>query len=85
MGGRSPDLAPGTQHEPNLGLLLFIPYRAMEKAVLDAMAAAGYDITLAQARVFQRIDHDGSRITDLAETAVLAKQTGQVDRIERAG
>jgi len=80
-------LAPGTQHEPNLGLLLFIPYRAMEKAVLDAMAAAGYDITLAQARVFQRIDQDGSRITDLAEAAVLTKQTVGflVDQLERAG
>jgi len=85
LGGEAPGSAPGTQDELNLGLLLFIPYRAMEKAVLDALAAAGYDITLAQARVFQRIDHDGSRITDLAETAVLAKQTGLVDRIERAG
>jgi DNA-binding MarR family transcriptional regulator len=71
----------------NLGLLLFIPYRAMEKAVLDALAAAGYDMTVAQARVFQRIDQDGSRITDLAEAAVLTKQTVGflVDQLERAG
>jgi DNA-binding MarR family transcriptional regulator len=74
--------------ELNLGLLLFIPYRAMEKAVLDAMAAAGFDdITLAQARVFQRIDRDGSRVTDLAEAAQLTKQTVGflVDQLERAG
>ena len=72
----------------NLGLLLFIPYRAMEKAVLEAMAAAGFDdITLAQARVFQRIDPDGSRVTDLAEGALLTKQTVGflVDQLERAG
>jgi DNA-binding MarR family transcriptional regulator len=83
----APSLAPGTQDELNLGLLLFIPYRAMEKAVLDALAAAGYDMTVAQARVFQRIDQDGSRITDLAEAAVLTKQTVGflVDQLERAG
>jgi DNA-binding MarR family transcriptional regulator len=87
LGGEAPGSAPGTQDELNLGLLLFIPYRAMEKAVLDALAAAGYDITLAQARVFQRIDQNGSRITDLAEAAVLTKQTVGflVDQLERAG
>jgi DNA-binding MarR family transcriptional regulator len=83
----APGSAPGKQDELNLGLLLFIPYRAMEKAVLEALAAAGYPITLAQARVFQRIDQDGSRITDLAEAAVLTKQTVGflVDQLERAG
>ena len=87
LDGEAPGSAPGTQDELNLGLLLFIPYRAMEKAVLDALAAAGYDITLAQARVFQRIDQDGSRITDLAEAAVLTKQTVGflVDQLQRAG
>jgi DNA-binding MarR family transcriptional regulator len=87
LGGEAPGSAPGTQDELNLGLLLFIPYRAMEKALLDALAAAGYDITLAQARVFQRIDQDGSRITDLAEAAVLTKQTVGflVDQLQRAG
>jgi DNA-binding MarR family transcriptional regulator len=76
------------QDELNLGLLLFIPYRAMEKAVLDALAAAGFDdITLAQARVFQRIDRNGSRITDLAEASLLTKQTVGflVDQLEGAG
>jgi DNA-binding MarR family transcriptional regulator len=76
------------QDELNLGLLLFIPYRAMEKAVLEALAAAGYDdITLAQVRVFQRISRNGSRITDLAEASLLTKQTVGflVDQLERAG
>jgi DNA-binding MarR family transcriptional regulator len=87
LDGEAPGSAPSTQDELNLGLLLFIPYRAMEKAVLDALAAAGYDITLAQVRVFQRIDQDGSRITDLAEAAVLTKQTVGflVDQLQRAG
>jgi hypothetical protein len=42
--------------ELNLGLLLFIPYRFLERRVFDAMAAAGFDdLTPAQARAFQRI------------------------------
>lgn len=74
--------------EPNLGLLMFIAYRAMENAVLDTLAGQGFDdITLAQARVFQRIDADGSRLTDLAEAAQVTKQTVGflVDQLERAG
>jgi DNA-binding MarR family transcriptional regulator len=72
----------------NLGLLLFIPYRAMEREVLDALAEAGFDdVTLAQARVFQRINPEGSRLTELAEAAQLTKQTVGflVDQLERAG
>ena len=72
----------------NLGLLLFIPYRAMETAVMTSLAAAGFDdITLAQARVFQRIGRDGSRLTELAEAAQVTKQTVGflVDQLERAG
>ncbi len=72
----------------NTGLLLFIPYRAMEKRVFEALAAAGYDdITPAQARVFQRIASAGSRLTDLAEQAQITKQSAGflVDQLERAG
>jgi DNA-binding MarR family transcriptional regulator len=79
---------PGPSEALNLGLLLFIPYRAMETAVMAALAEAGFDdITLAQARVFQRIDKDGSRLTDLAEAAQVTKQTVGflVDQLERAG
>jgi DNA-binding MarR family transcriptional regulator len=74
--------------ELNLGLLLFIPYRAMESAVMAALAEAGFDdVTLAQARVFQRIGPEGSRLTDLAEAAQVTKQTVGflVDQLERAG
>jgi DNA-binding MarR family transcriptional regulator len=74
--------------EPNLGLLLFIPYRAMEQRVFAALARAGFDdVTPAQARVFQRIGPAGSRLTDLAEQAQVTKQTAGflVDQLQRAG
>jgi DNA-binding MarR family transcriptional regulator len=72
----------------NLGLLLFIPYRAMENRVFAALRAHGFDdVTPAQARVFQRIDPGGTRLTDLAERAQVTKQTAGflVDQLERAG
>jgi DNA-binding MarR family transcriptional regulator len=74
--------------ELNLGLLLYIPYRAMEARVFAALADAGFDdFTPAQARVFQRIAPDGSRLTDLAEQAQITKQSAGflVDQLERAG
>ncbi|WP_308169533.1 MarR family winged helix-turn-helix transcriptional regulator [Acrocarpospora catenulata] len=72
----------------NLGLLCFFPYRAMETRVMAAATAAGFDdITLAQARIFQRIGPAGTRVSDLAEQARVAKQTATflVDQLERAG
>jgi DNA-binding MarR family transcriptional regulator len=71
----------------NLGLLLFIPYRAMETAVLDELRRHGHQLTVSQARVFQRISAQGSRPGDLAEAAQLSKQTlGSIlDQLERAG
>ncbi len=72
----------------NIGLLLFIPYRAMEARVFAALAEAGFgDVTPAQARVFQRIAPGGSRLTDLAEQAQITKQSAGflVDQLERAG
>ena len=72
----------------NTGLLLYIPYRAMEGRVFEALAAAGYDdFTPAQARVLQRIAPGGSRLTDLAEQAAITKQSAGflVDQLQRAG
>ena len=74
--------------ELNTGLLLFIPYRALENRVFAALADAGYgDFTVAQARVAQRIGPEGSRLTELAEAAQVTKQTAGflVDQLERAG
>jgi DNA-binding MarR family transcriptional regulator len=72
----------------NIGLLLFIPYRAMENRAFAALAQAGFtDLTTAQARVLQRIGPNGSRLTELAEQAQVTKQTAGflVDQLERAG
>jgi DNA-binding MarR family transcriptional regulator len=73
--------------ELNLGLLLFIPYRFMESTVLAALKEHGHDLPAHQARVFQRIAPDGSRLVDLAEAAQVSKQTvgSIVDQLERAG
>ena len=76
------------QGDPNTGLLLYLPYRAMERRVLEAVRAAGFDdVTPAQARVFQRIGPGGTRLTDLAEQALITKQSAGflVDQLERAG
>jgi len=73
--------------ELNLGLLLFIPYRAMEIAVLADLARYGHHLSIAQARVFQRIGPDGTRPSELAEATQLTKQTlGSIlDQLEKAG
>jgi DNA-binding MarR family transcriptional regulator len=78
----------GSAEELNVGLLLFIPYRAMEARVFAALAAAGFDdFTPAQARVMQRIGPDGTRLTTLADAAQVTKQTASflVDQLERRG
>jgi DNA-binding MarR family transcriptional regulator len=71
----------------NLGLLLFIPYRHLESAVLAELKAHGHDLPLNQARVFQRINPQGSRLSELAQAAQLSKQTvgSIVDQLEAAG
>jgi hypothetical protein len=65
---------------------MFIPYRHMEQRILAVVVDAGHPITLAQARIFQRIDHHGSRLSSLAESAHLTKQAVGflVDQLERA-
>jgi len=64
--------------------LTFIAYRAME---IRAVRDAGLDVTVAQARIAQRIAEDGSRLTDLAEQAQVTKQTASllVAALERVG
>lgn len=79
---------PEDAEQLNIGLLLYIPYRALENRVFQALAEAGYgDVTATQARVFQRIGPGGTRLTELAEAAQVTKQTAGflVDQLERAG
>jgi DNA-binding MarR family transcriptional regulator len=73
--------------QPNVAVLMFVAHRAMEQRVLSALADAGYDLTPAQARLFQRIAPGGSRLTDLAERAQITKQSAGflVEALEAAG
>jgi DNA-binding MarR family transcriptional regulator len=60
----------------------------MEARLLAELAAAGFDdITIAQGRIAARIGPAGTRLTDLAEQALVTKQTAGhlVDQLERAG
>ena len=71
----------------DLATLMFVSYRAMDERVLRAMREAGYDVTVAQSRLAQRIADDGSRLTELAERAQVTKQTASllVAALEREG
>ena len=71
----------------NIGLLLYIPYRDLENRIMAAVTAAGFDVTLAQARILQRVNPGGSRLTELAEASQVTKQTAGflVDQLEKLG
>lgn len=72
----------------NVGVLLFVSYRAMENRVFEAIAEAGFtDLTSAQSRLLQRLGPNGTRLTELAEQAQVTKQTAGflVDQLEAAG
>lgn len=73
--------------DASLGILLFVAYRELERRVLEEVRAAGFEATLAQARIFQRIDERGSRLTRLAESAGVTKQSAGylVDQLEELG
>jgi len=81
-------LADAGADEVNVGVLLFVSYRAMENRVFRAIADAGFtDLTSAQARLLQRVGPNGTRLTELAEQAQVTKQTAGflVDQLEGAG
>ncbi len=62
----------------DVATLMFIAYRTMDERVIRAMREAGFNLTVAQARIAQRIAEDGSRLTDLAEQAQVTKQTASL-------
>jgi DNA-binding MarR family transcriptional regulator len=68
-------------------VLMFIAGRHVETRVLEAAREAGFDLTLAQARLAARIGEHGSRLTDLAEQGQITKQSAGflVDQLEQAG
>ena len=71
----------------DLATLMFVSYRAMDERVRLAMREAGYDVTVAQSRIAQRIAEDGTRLTELADRAQVTKQTASllVSALEREG
>jgi DNA-binding MarR family transcriptional regulator len=73
--------------EPHVAVWFFVAHRAVEQRVLAALRAAGHDATLAQARLFARLPEEGIRLTDLAESAQVTKQTAGflVDQLQAAG
>ena len=73
--------------EINVPTLMFVAYRSIENRVLAAVLGAGYQVTLAQARIVQRIGPHGNRLTALAEQAQVTKQTAGalVDQLVAAG
>ena len=62
----------------DLATLMFIAYRAMDAQVIGAMRDAGFEVTVAQARLAQRISPGGTRLTELAEQAQVTKQTASL-------
>lgn len=73
--------------EPNVGVLMFVAYRELERGALTALHEAGFEITMAQARLAARLTPEGMRLTRLAESARVTKQTAGVlvDQLERQG
>lgn len=72
----------------NLGVLLFVPYREMERRVLAALTAGGHaELTPAKARLVARIGPEGTRLTELAAQARVTKQTASTlaDQLVRVG
>ncbi len=79
---------PAVPERPNLGVLLFVSYRALERRAFDAAVKAGAtDLSIAQARILQRVGPHGTRVSDLAEQALVTKQTAGylVEQLERTG
>ena len=75
------------RQDPGLGILLFVANRALEQRALAAVAAAGMDVTPAQARVAARIGPQGTRVSDLAAQAGVTKQSVAflVEQLEAKG
>jgi DNA-binding MarR family transcriptional regulator len=87
--GRSQPL-PGSARDdqPNLGILLRASFQEVVRRVSAGLAEAGFDdLRPAHTAVFQHIDADGSRLTDLADRAQITKQSMGylVDYLEEHG
>jgi DNA-binding MarR family transcriptional regulator len=86
--GRQP-LPGSSRHErPNIGILLRVLSQEVVRRVSAGLAEAGFDdVRPAHTPVFQHIEAGGSRLTDLAESAQITKQSMGylVDYLEERG
>ena len=73
--------------EPHVAVWFLVAHRAVEQRVFRALQGAGFEATLAQGRLFARIPEEGIRLTELAASARVTKQTAGflVDQLEAAG
>jgi DNA-binding MarR family transcriptional regulator len=73
----SPPLSGSTRSgRPNIGILLRDPVQEIVRRVSAGLAAAGFDdLRPAHTAVFQHIEANGSRLTDLADRAQITKQS----------
>jgi DNA-binding MarR family transcriptional regulator len=81
---------PGSSHHerPNIGILFRDLGQEVVRRVTAGLSEAGFgDIRPAHTAVFQHIEADGSRLTDLAERAQITKQSMGylVDFLEERG
>ena len=90
MSSRDSQPLPGSsRHErPNIGILLRDVLQEVVHRVSAGLSDAGFeDIRPAHTAVFQHVEADGSRLTDLAERAQITKQSMGylVDYLEQHG
>jgi len=90
MSTRSSKPLPGSSRSdrPNIGILLRRLSQDVVQRVSDGLAEAGFDdVRPAHTAVFQHIEGDRSRLTDLAERAQITKQSMGylVDYLEERG
>lgn len=72
----TPDDRNVTEARETIGALLRAPYEAMAERLYAELAARGFaDIRRAHSAVFRHIRPGGSRLTELAEKAGMAKQS----------
>ena len=55
--------------QPNSAVLMFVAHRAAESRVYEALRGAGYELTMAQCRLAQRLSPVGIRHPHLAQHA----------------
>jgi len=87
MSDERPADVPRAEIRPNLGKLLGGAFLTMAARLDERLSAAGYpDVRPSHGTVFQVIDADGSRVTELAARAGMTKQAmGELVRHLEAG